>query len=65
MIRERSDLRVLLVGIDGATLRVARPMIRAGRLPHLARIAQQGVYGPLQAHLPGTVAPQDPGSMPD
>jgi hypothetical protein len=50
----KSRGRVLLVGIDGATLRVARPLIREGRLPHLARIAQRGVYGPLRAHLPLT-----------
>jgi predicted AlkP superfamily phosphohydrolase/phosphomutase len=44
--------RVLLVGIDGATLRVARPLIREGRLPNLAGIAQTGVFGPLRAPLP-------------
>jgi hypothetical protein len=44
--------RVLLVGIDGAMLRVAAPMLRAGRLPNLAAIAQEGVYGPLWSHLP-------------
>ena len=31
--------RVLLVGIDGATLRVALPLLRNGKLPTLARIA--------------------------
>lgn len=44
--------RVLLVGIDGATLRIAEPMLRAGRLPNLERIARAGVFGPLQAHFP-------------
>jgi len=44
--------RVLLVGIDGASLRVAHPMVRAGALPHLAEIARQGVYGPLRSHAP-------------
>jgi len=46
--------RVLLVGIDGATLRIAEPMLRAGRLPHLAALASAGVYGPLRAHMPLT-----------
>jgi predicted AlkP superfamily phosphohydrolase/phosphomutase len=45
---------VLLVGIDGATLRVAHPLLRAGKLPHLAGIAQAGVFGPLHAQLPLT-----------
>jgi predicted AlkP superfamily phosphohydrolase/phosphomutase len=48
----RGGERVLLVGIDGATLRVAGPMIPEGRLPHLAAIGRAGVYGPLRSHLP-------------
>jgi predicted AlkP superfamily phosphohydrolase/phosphomutase len=44
--------RVLLVGIDGASLKIARPMLRKGELPNLAAIAQQGVYGPLRSHAP-------------
>jgi predicted AlkP superfamily phosphohydrolase/phosphomutase len=44
--------RVLLVGIDGATLVIAGPMLRAGELPNLQRIAEQGVYGPLRSQLP-------------
>ncbi len=50
--RERG--RVLLIGIDGATLRVARPLLKQGRLPHLAAIASAGVYGPLRSHYPLT-----------
>ncbi len=44
--------RVLLIGIDGATLRVTTPMLERGDLPNLGRIAQAGVAGPLRAHLP-------------
>jgi len=44
--------RVLLVGIDGASPRIARPLLAAGRLPNLARIADEGVWGPLQSQLP-------------
>jgi predicted AlkP superfamily phosphohydrolase/phosphomutase len=44
--------RVLLVGIDGATLRVLRPLLDAGRLPNLAALASQGVIGPLRSHRP-------------
>jgi predicted AlkP superfamily phosphohydrolase/phosphomutase len=49
---ERGGDRVLLVGIDGATLRVAGPMVRDGALPNLARIGRTGVYGPLRSHFP-------------
>lgn len=44
--------RVLLVGIDGATLRVALPLMRDGKLPNLARTAQEGIFGPLHSHIP-------------
>jgi hypothetical protein len=44
--------RVLLVGIDGATLRIIGPMIQAGRLPHLAALAEAGASGPLRSHAP-------------
>ena len=44
--------RVLLVGIDGATLRMVTPLIEAGRLPHLAALARDGFGGPLRAHEP-------------
>ena len=44
--------RVLLVGIDGATLRIARPMLEAGRLPNLAALGRDGVYGRIESQLP-------------
>ena len=44
--------RVLLVGIDGAGVHVMRPLMEEGRLPNLARIARDGVVGPLQSFLP-------------
>ena len=50
--RDPKTHRVLLVGIDGATLRVAAPLLQEGRLPNLARIASAGVSGPLKSHQP-------------
>jgi predicted AlkP superfamily phosphohydrolase/phosphomutase len=44
--------RVLLVGIDGATLRVIEPMMQAGELPVLSGIARDGVHGELKSFLP-------------
>ena len=44
--------RILIVGIDGASPRVAFPMLEEGRLPNRAQIAAQGVSGPLRSVLP-------------
>jgi predicted AlkP superfamily phosphohydrolase/phosphomutase len=43
---------VLLLGIDGATMRVAGPLMKEGRLPNLAKIAREGVSGPLRSVRP-------------
>jgi len=43
---------VLIVGIDGASLRVAAPLLEEGRLPHLGAIAARGVSGPLRSAKP-------------
>ena len=48
----RDEGRALLVGIDGATLRIIRPLLEAGRLPHLAAIARSGTSGILRSHRP-------------
>ncbi|MDG2333051.1 MAG: alkaline phosphatase family protein [Myxococcota bacterium] len=49
---ESDPPRILIIGIDGASPEVAFPMMKAGRLPHLAEIAATGVHGPLRSVLP-------------
>ena len=44
--------RILLVGIDGASMRVVEPMLRQGQLPNLASIAEAGVHGLLRSQFP-------------
>jgi predicted AlkP superfamily phosphohydrolase/phosphomutase len=44
--------RVLIVGLDGATFDVIRPLVDAGRLPHLARLMERGAWGDLRSTLP-------------
>jgi predicted AlkP superfamily pyrophosphatase or phosphodiesterase len=48
----RPQGRALLIGIDGATLRLAVPLMQQGRLPNLSKIAANGVYGPLRSVQP-------------
>ena len=49
---ERAPIRISIIGIDGATWRVIDPMIARGELPHLARLVEAGVRGPLRSQKP-------------
>jgi hypothetical protein len=49
---ERPRGRVLLIGIDGASPRLARPLLDEGRLPNLARIERAGLYSTLRSFPP-------------
>lgn len=49
--------RLAVVGIDGATYEIIRPMIAAGELPHIARILREGVSGDLESEVPPMTPP--------
>ncbi len=44
--------RVLLVGIDGASLRIVEPMMEDGRLPNLSGLARDGAHGIMRSYPP-------------
>ncbi len=44
--------KLLVIGLDGATLDLIEPWAKQGLLPNLARLMQAGVYGRLQSVLP-------------
>jgi predicted AlkP superfamily phosphohydrolase/phosphomutase len=43
--------RVLIVGLDGATFDIIRPMVEEGRLPTFAKLMKEGVYGDLRSTI--------------
>jgi predicted AlkP superfamily phosphohydrolase/phosphomutase len=43
--------RVLVVGIDGGTFDVLKPLAEQGRVPHLARLMREGVTGDLRSTI--------------
>ena len=49
--------RVLLIGLDGATFDVIRPLIAQGRLPTFARLVAEGASGDLQSTYPAITPP--------
>jgi predicted AlkP superfamily phosphohydrolase/phosphomutase len=48
---------LLIVGLDGATLDLARPWAAAGDLPELAGLMDSGAWGELQSTVPPTTLP--------
>jgi predicted AlkP superfamily phosphohydrolase/phosphomutase len=44
--------RVLIIGLDGATLDIVEPLVREGRCPTFARLMERGAWGPLQSTIP-------------
>ncbi|TMB58953.1 MAG: hypothetical protein E6J60_03140, partial [Deltaproteobacteria bacterium] len=49
--------RLLVIGLDGATLDLVRPWAAAGRLPALARLMAAGAWGPLRSTVPAATFP--------
>ncbi|MBM4430390.1 MAG: hypothetical protein FJ026_08615 [Chloroflexi bacterium] len=50
--RKSSNLRVLVLGLDGATFDLLKPWIDESHLPNLAEAIRQGVWGRLQSIVP-------------
>ncbi len=44
--------RMLIIGLDGATFDILRPMMAAGRMPHLAALITEGTSGVLNSTVP-------------
>ena len=49
-------MKILIIGLDGATLGIIEPLVKAGRLPSFASFMQEGVWGKLKS----TVLPVSP-----
>ena len=54
--------RVLLLGIDGASLEIIEPMIAEGKLPNLEALTRSGTWGPLRSLKP-MLSPLDTGEL--
>jgi predicted AlkP superfamily phosphohydrolase/phosphomutase len=49
--------RILIIGLDGATLDLVRPWVADGALPNLAAAMHAGLWGPLRSTLPAATFP--------
>lgn len=44
--------RVIVIGLDGVSMKLAEPLIAEGRMPNLAKLAAWGAWGVLRSELP-------------
>ena len=51
-IYEMSIGKVLVIGLDGATFNVIKPLLKQGKLPTIAKLMDEGVYGELRSVTP-------------
>lgn len=47
-----SERKVMIIGLDGATMNVLQPLADKGELPHIAEFIQRGACGPLRSVVP-------------
>ena len=51
------NIRVFVLGLDGATFRIISPLAKAGYLPTFKRIMEEGCWGVLESTIPPISAP--------
>ncbi len=56
-------MKLLIIGIDGATFDLILPWVEAGHLPNLERLISSGVHGELASTLPPVTSPAWPTFM--
>jgi len=57
MSENNSKTKVLVIGLDGATWTVLRPMMEEGHMPNLKRLVENGVSGELISTIPAHSGP--------
>jgi predicted AlkP superfamily phosphohydrolase/phosphomutase len=56
-MEKKKGLKILIVGLDGATFDVIDPLFQRGQLPHLRRLVEEGTWGKLRSTIPPRSAP--------
>jgi len=51
------DRKVVIIGLDGATMDLIRPWAQEGKLPNLARLIEEGASGELRSSVPPVTSP--------
>jgi len=57
MKKEEDKIRVIILGLDGATMRLIKPWAKEGKLPNFKRLIENGSYGNLESTVPPVTPP--------
>lgn len=49
--------KLLIIGLDGATFRIIKPLVEEGKLPCFSKLMKGGVHGVLRSTIPPITAP--------
>ncbi len=49
--------RTLIIGLDGATFDIIKPMVADGKLPTFTKLMKEGAWGPLRSTIPPLTPP--------
>jgi len=52
-----SRMKILIIGLDGATFDIIIPLVRDGRLPNIGRLMEHGCWGELRSTIPPVTPP--------
>jgi len=50
-------VKLLVIGIDGATFDIILPMVKSGKLPHISKLMKEGIYVEMQSVFPPITFP--------
>ena len=56
-------MRVLVIGLDGGTFDIIKPLVAQGKLPTIGKLMKGGVYGDLISTIPPVTSPAWPSFM--
>ena len=57
MNNDQNSIKLIIIGIDGASWDIIKPLVNDGKLPFFKKILEFGCHGVLKSTIPSTTAP--------
>jgi len=58
--QEGLQMKILILGLDGSTWKVLKPLIDAGILPNIQKVVEDGCTAVIESTIPPTTSPAWP-----